>query len=190
METAALVAVVAIALVFDFVNGFHDAANSIATVVATRVLPPWQAGMWAAFWNFIAFAVLPLKVANEIAKIIDPDVVSIGLVFAGLLGAIFWSVLTAWLGLPSSSSHALIGGVVGAGIAKGGGHVVTLAPWQKTAVFIVYSPLIGLFLGFVLIIGVMWLVHRRRNKRRVNRTFRSLQSVCAAAFRPRRAAHA
>ena len=182
METAALVAVVAIALVFDFVNGFHDAANSIATVVATRVLQPWQAVIWAAFWNFIAFAVLPLKVANEIAKIIDPDVVSIGLVFAGLLGAIFWSVLTAWLGLPSSSSHALIGGLVGAGIAKDGAHVVNLAPLQKTAVFIVYSPLIGLFLGFVLIICVMWLVHRRRNKRRVNRTFRSLQLVSAAAF--------
>jgi len=109
-------------------------------------------------------------------------VVSIGLVFAGLLGAIFWSVLTAWLGLPSSSSHALIGGMVGAGIAKDGAHVVNLAPLQKTAVFIVYSPLIGLFLGFVLIICVMWLVHRRRNKRRVNRTFRSLQLVSAAAF--------
>jgi len=182
METAALVAVVAIALIFDFVNGFHDAANSIATVVATRVLQPWQAVIWAAFWNFIAFAVLPLKVANEIAKIIDPNVVSIGLVFAGLLGAIFWNVLTAWLGLPSSSSHALIGGMVGAGIAKAGIHVVNRNTLRKTAVFIVYSPLIGLFLGFVLIVGVMWLVHRRRNKRGVNRTFRSLQLVSAAAF--------
>jgi uncharacterized membrane protein YuzA (DUF378 family) len=108
-------------LIFDFVNGFHDAANSIATVVATRVLQPWQAVIWAAFWNFIAFAVLPLKVANEIAKIIDSDVVSIGLVFAGLVGAIVWNVVTAFLGLPSSSSHALIGGMVGAGIAKAGG---------------------------------------------------------------------
>jgi PiT family inorganic phosphate transporter len=182
METAALVAVVAIALVFDFVNGFHDAANSIATVVATRVLKPWQAVIWAAFWNFIAFAVLPLKVANEIAKIIDTDVVSIGLVFAGLLGAIFWNVLTAWMGLPSSSSHALIGGMVGAGIAKGGLDVVNRDVLRKTAVFIVYSPLLGLLLGFVLVVGVMWLVHRRRNKRRVNRTFRSLQLVSAAAF--------
>jgi len=182
METAALVAVVAIALVFDFVNGFHDAANSIATVVATRVLKPWQAVIWAAFWNFIAFAVLPLKVANEIAKIIDTDAVSIGLVFAGLLGAIFWNVLTAWLGLPSSSSHALIGGMVGAGIAKGGVQVVNRDVLRKTAVFIVYSPLLGLLLAFVLIVGVMWLVHRRRNKRRVNRTFRSLQLVSAAAF--------
>ena len=182
METAALVAVVAIALVFDFVNGFHDAANSIATVVATRVLKPWQAVIWAAFWNFIAFAVLPLKVANEIAKIIDTDAVSIGLVFAGLLGAIFWNVLTAWMGLPSSSSHALIGGMVGAGIAKGGVDVVNRDVLRKTAVFIVYSPLLGLLLGFVLVVAVMWLVHRRRNKRRVNRTFRSLQLVSAAAF--------
>ncbi|HVE17692.1 MAG TPA: inorganic phosphate transporter [Ilumatobacteraceae bacterium] len=182
MTTALLVAVVAIALIFDFVNGFHDAANSIATVVATRVLKPWQAVIWAAFWNFIAFVILPLKVANEVAKIIDSSVVSIGLVFAGLLGAIFWNVFTAVLGLPSSSSHALIGGMVGAGIAKSGGHVVNLDRVQKTGVFIVYSPLLGLLLGFVLIVLVMWLVHRSRNKRRVNRTFRSLQLVSAAAF--------
>ena len=182
MANFLLIVVVAIALIFDFVNGFHDAANSIATVVATRVLQPWQAVIWAAFWNFIAFAILPLKVANEIAKIIDSDVVSIGLVFAGLVGAIVWNVVTAFMGLPSSSSHALIGGMVGAGIAKAGVHVVNRDLLQKTAVFIVYSPLLGLLLGFVLIVLVMWLVHRRRSKRRVNRTFRSLQLVSAAAF--------
>ena len=142
----------AIALVFDFVNGFHDAANSIATVVATRVLKPWQAVIWAAFWNFIAFLVLPLKVANEIAKIIDRDVVSIGLIFAGLVGAIFWNVFTAYLGLPSSSSHALIGGD-GRRRHRQVGHP-RRQPRQlrKTAVFIVYSPLIGLALGFILIV--------------------------------------
>jgi PiT family inorganic phosphate transporter len=177
-----VVVVVGIALVFDFVNGFHDAANSIATVVATRVLKPWQAVLWAAFWNFAAFLVLPLKVANEIAKIIDSDVVSIGLVFAGLAGAIFWNVLTAWLGLPSSSSHALIGGMVGAGLAKAGFHVVNWDKLRKTAVFIVYSPLIGLALGFVLIVLVMWIVHRIRAKRKVERTFRGMQLVSAAAF--------
>src|SRR6185295_1920926 len=182
MTTTLLVAVVAIALIFDFVNGFHDAANSIATVVATRVLKPWQAVIWAAFWNFIAFAILPLKVANEIAKIIDSNVVSIGLVFAGLLGAIFWNVFTAVLGLPSSSSHALIGGMVGAGIAKSGGHVVNLNQVRKTAVFVIYSPLLGLLLAFSLVVLVMWLVHRSHNKRRVNKTFRSLQLVSAAAF--------
>mgnify|MGYP003335967449 FL=1 len=118
-----IIAVVAIALIFDFVNGFHDAANSIATVVATRVLKPWQAVLWAAFFNFAAFLVLPLEVANAIAKIVSSDIVSIGLVFAGLMGAIFWNVLTAWLGLPSSSSHALIGGMVGAGVAKAGWQI-------------------------------------------------------------------
>ena len=152
METVALYAVVAMALVFDFVNGFHDAANSIATVVATRVLKPWQAVLWAAFWNFVAFLVLPLTVANEIAKIVDPSVVSPGLIFAGLVGAIFWNVLTAYLGLPSSSSHALIGGVVGAGIAKAGTSVIDGDELRKTATFIFYSPLIGLALGFTLII--------------------------------------
>jgi PiT family inorganic phosphate transporter len=182
MHLTLVVIVVGIALTFDFVNGFHDAANSIATVVATRVLKPWQAVIWAAFWNFIAFAVLPLKVANEIAKIIDKGYISIGLIFAGLMGAIFWNVLTAVLGLPSSSSHALIGGLVGAGIAKGGGHVVNAERVKKTAVFIVYSPLVGLMLGFGLIIIVMWIIHRMRAKRAVNKTFRVLQLVSAAAF--------
>ena len=120
MTTTLLVIVVAIALIFDFVNGFHDAANSIATIVATRVLKPWQAVIWAAFFNFISFLILPLTVANTIAKIISSDVVSIGLVFAGLAGAIFWNVLTAWLGLPSSSSHALLGGILGAAVTKAG----------------------------------------------------------------------
>jgi PiT family inorganic phosphate transporter len=182
MTNLLVVFVIGIALVFDFVNGFHDAANSIATVVATRVLKPWQAVIWAAFWNFVAFAVLPLKVANEIAKIVDISVVSIGLVFAALMGAIFWNVLTAWLGLPSSSSHALIGGLVGAGIAKGGIHVINWEKLRKTAVFIVYSPLLGLLLAFGLIVIVMWIVHRVRAKRKVERTFRSLQLVSAAAF--------
>ena len=182
MEMTLLVCVVGIALLFDFVNGFHDAANSIATVVATRVLKPWQAVIWAAFWNFIAFVILPLKVANEIAKIVDSHYVSIGLVFAGLLGAVFWNVLTAWMGLPSSSSHALIGGLVGAGIAKDGGHLIAWTKVKKTAVFIVYSPLIGLMLAFTLVIISMWVIHRMRNKRAVNRTFRSLQLVSAAAF--------
>jgi inorganic phosphate transporter, PiT family len=177
-----VIVVVAIALIFDFVNGFHDAANSIATIVATRVLKPWQAVIWAAFFNFISFLVLPLAVANTIAKIVDADVVSIGLVFAGLTGAIFWNVLTAWLGLPSSSSHALIGGMVGAGVAKAGWDVVNVESLRKTGAFIVYSPLIGLVLGFSLIVIVSWIVHKRRNRSRVNTTFRGLQLVSAAAF--------
>ncbi len=177
-----VIVVVAIALVFDFVNGFHDAANSIATIVATRVLKPWQAVIWAAFFNFISFLILPLAVANTIAKIVDSSVVSIGLVFAGLVGAIFWNVLTAWLGLPSSSSHALIGGMVGAGVAKAGWDVVNVESLRKTAAFIVYSPLIGLVLGFSLIVLASWAVYRIRNRNRVNKTFRGMQLVSAAAF--------
>ncbi|MEQ1703261.1 MAG: inorganic phosphate transporter [Ilumatobacteraceae bacterium] len=182
---ALIVIVVAIALIFDFVNGFHDAANSIATVVATRVLKPWQAVLWAAFFNFAAFALLPLEVANAIAKIIDASFISIGLVFAGLMGAIFWNVLTAWMGLPSSSSHALVGGMVGAGFAKVGPDVFThktLVGLRKTGVFILYSPLIGMLLGFTLIVTVMWIVHRIRARNAVNRTFRVLQLLSAAAF--------
>ena len=177
-----VIVVVAIALIFDFVNGFHDAANSIATIVATRVLKPWQAVIWAAFFNFISFLILPLAVANTIAKIVDSSVVSIGLVFAGLVGAIFWNVLTAWLGLPSSSSHALIGGMVGAGVAKAGWDVVNVESLRKTAAFIVYSPLIGLVLGFSLIVLASWAVYRIRNRNRVNKTFRGMQLVSAAAF--------
>lgn len=185
MANFLVIVVIGIALVFDFVNGFHDAANSIATVVATRVLKPWQAVIWAAFFNFAAFLILPLEVANAIAKIVDKDVISIGLVFAGLMGAIFWNVLTAWLGLPSSSSHALIGGMVGAGFAKVGPDIFTsktLTTLRKTGTFIIYSPLVGLLLGFVLIVVVMWVVHRIKAKRAVNTTFRGLQLLSAAAF--------
>jgi PiT family inorganic phosphate transporter len=178
-----LYAVIAIALVFDFVNGFHDAANSIATIVATRVLSPLKAVIWAAFWNFVAFAVLGTEVAKVIAKgVVHADTISIGLVFAGLIGAIFWNVLTAWLGLPSSSSHALVGGLVGAAIAKSGGHSIILDGLQKTGVFIIYSPLIGLVLGFSLMVLVMWLVHRVKAVRTTNRVFRVMQLASAAAF--------
>ena len=171
------------ALAFDFVNGFHDAANSIATVVATRVLTPIQAVAWAAFWNFIAFAVLGTEVAKTIAKgVVDQGIISIGVIFAALIGAIFWNVLTAWLGLPSSSSHALIGGMVGAGVAKAGGHVVLLDGLKKTGVFIIYSPMIGLGLGLLLIVVIMWIVHNFKHVTLTNKIFRRLQLVSAAAF--------
>jgi PiT family inorganic phosphate transporter len=175
--------VIAVALIFDFVNGFHDAANSIATVVATRVLPPFVAVCWAAAFNFIAFLVFGTEVAATIANdVVEQDVLSIGMIFAGLMGAIFWNVLTAWLGLPSSSSHALVGGMIGAAVAKAGFGVVIPDGLQKIGVFIVYSPLIGLVLGLTLIIIVMWLVHRIRHPHPVNRTFRVLQLFSAAAF--------
>lgn len=183
MQNTLVWTVIAFAFAFDFVNGFHDAANSIATVVATRVLKPFQAVLWAAFFNFIAFAVFGTKVAATIAKgVVHPDILSIGVVFAGLMGAIVWNVITAWLGLPSSSSHALVGGMLGAGIAKSGGHVVILEGLRKTGVFIVYSPLIGLALAFTLFVLITWLVHRTTRPHRVNRVFRSLQLVSAGAF--------
>jgi len=183
MEDVLFWLVVAVALAFDFVNGFHDAANSIATVVATRVLKPFQAVVWAATFNFIAFAVFGTKVAATIATgVVDPDVLTIGVVFAGLIGAIAWNVLTAWLGLPSSSSHALVGGMVGAAVAKAGWDSVIKEGLRKIGVFIVYSPLIGLALAFSLFVIVSWIVHRARQPRRVNRTFRVLQLGSAAAF--------
>jgi PiT family inorganic phosphate transporter len=175
--------VIAVALVFDFVNGFHDAANSIATVVATRVLPPFLAVCWAAAFNFIAFLVFGTEVAATIANdVVEQDVLSIGMIFAGLMGAIFWNVLTAVLGLPSSSSHALVGGMIGAAVAKAGFDVVIVEGVQKIGVFIVYSPLIGLVLGLTLIIITMWIVYRIRHPHKVNRTFRVLQLFSAAAF--------
>lgn len=183
MSNFALYAVIGLALIFDFVNGFHDAANSIATVVATRVLSPVQAVAWAAFWNFIAFAVLGTAVAKTIAKgVVDPSVISIGVIFAGLIGAVTWNVLTAYLGLPSSSSHALIGGMMGAGIMKAGGHVVILSGLRKTGVFIIFSPLVGLALGMILMLVLMWLVFRMKNIKLTNKVFRRLQLVSAAAF--------
>lgn len=183
MSDFLLVVVIALALIFDFVNGFHDAANSIATVVATRVLTPFRAVLWAAFWNFIAFAILGTEVAKTIAKgVIDQNIISIGVIFAALVGAVFWNILTAWLGLPSSSSHALIGGMVGAGIAKAGGHVILLEGLKKTGVFIIYSPMVGLALGLILIIVIMWVFSAFKNIKMTNKVFRRMQLVSAAAF--------
>jgi len=183
METFLLYLVIAVALGFDFVNGFHDAANSIATVVATRVLSPRVAVAWAAAFNFIAFLIFGTKVATTIAKdVVEPSVQSIGVIFAALVGAIIWNIVTAILGLPSSSSHALVGGMMGAGMAKAGTHVLIGSGLRRIGVFIVYSPLIGLALAFSVTIVITWLVHRSRRPRVVNKTFRSLQLVSAALF--------
>jgi PiT family inorganic phosphate transporter len=183
METFAVVAVVAIALVFDFVNGFHDAANSIATVVSTRVLTPRLAVVWAAVFNFVAFLVFGTVVAATIASgVVDPDALSIGVVFAGLIGAIGWNLITFYLGLPTSSSHALVGGIAGAAVAKGGFDVLVASGLRTIGVFIVLSPLLGLALGLLLTVGVMWAVHRYRNVDRLNRGFRVGQLFSAAAF--------
>jgi PiT family inorganic phosphate transporter len=176
-----VVAIVALALLFDFSNGFHDAANSIATVVSTRVLTPRMAVVWAASFNFIAFLVFHTKVANTVGKTVDPAVVSEAVVFAGLVGAVAWNFLTWWLALPTSSSHALIGGFAGAGVAKAGFDVLNAASLEKTILFIVLSPLLGMALGFGLMLANMWLF-RRATPARVDRLFRRLQLVSAAAF--------
>src|SRR5687767_3505371 len=181
--TFALIAVVVIALIFDYTNGFHDAANSIATVVSTRVLSPRLAVLWAAFFNFVAFLVFGTVVAATIATgIVDPDVLSIGVIFAGLIGAIGWNLITFYLGLPTSSSHALVGGIAGAAVAKGGFGVLVPSGLSKIGVFIILSPLLGLALGMLLMVGIMWGVHRYRNVERLNRGFRHGQLVSAAAF--------
>jgi PiT family inorganic phosphate transporter len=176
-----VIAIVLLALVFDFTNGFHDAANSIATVVSTRVLTPRMAVIWAAFFNFAAFFVFHTAVANTVGKTVDPAVVSEAVVFAGLVGAISWNLLTWWLGLPTSSSHAIIGGFAGAGVAKAGFGVLNAASVEKTILFIFLSPLIGMALGYLLMLANMWLFHRA-TPARVDNLFRRLQLVSAAAF--------
>jgi inorganic phosphate transporter, PiT family len=176
-----VIAIVVLALVFDFTNGFHDAANSIATVVSTRVLTPRLAVVWAAFFNFAALFVFHTGVANTVGKTVDPDVVSEAVVFAGLVGAVTWNFLTWWLGLPTSSSHALIGGFAGAGVAKAGFGVLDASSLEKTILFIALSPLIGMTLGFVLMLANMWLF-RRATPARVDGLFRRLQLLSAAAF--------
>jgi len=177
-----LLLIIALALVFDFTNGFHDAANSIATVVSTRVLSPRWAVAWAAFFNFVAFAVFGVHVAKTIAKgTVDPAVVTPGIVLASLLAALVWNLLTWWWGLPTSSSHALIGGFVGAAVVSAGPKAVIVGGVMKTVVFIVVSPLVGLVLGALSMLAVSW-IFRRSTPRGVDTLFRRLQLGSAAAF--------
>jgi inorganic phosphate transporter, PiT family len=183
MEELALVLVVAVALGFDFTNGFHDAANSIATVVATRVLSPRYAVAWAAFFNFVAFLIFKTHVASTIAKdVVQQDVLSIGVIFAGLVGAIAWNLFTFYLGLPSSSSHALVGGMAGAAVAKSGSDAVVHAGLTKIGAFIVLAPLIGLALAFIVMAIVLRISTHFHNVERLNRVFRRLQLVSAGAY--------
>src|ERR671930_2372889 len=179
---AALVFVIIVALAFDFFNGFHDAANSIATVVSTRVLSPRLAVLWAAFFNFAAL-LLGTNVAATIAKdVVDQNVLAIGVIFAGLIGAIAWDIITWWFGLPTSSSHALIGGMAGAAVARAGWSSLIADGFRKIAVFIVLSPIIGLLLGFTILVIVMWAFHRYKRVDRLNKSFRRVQLLSAAAF--------
>jgi PiT family inorganic phosphate transporter len=177
-----IVFIILVALIFDFLNGFHDAANSIATVVSTRVLSPQKAVLWAAFFNFIAAFVLGTSVAKTIGKgMIDLSVVTQEVVLAGLMGAIFWNLFTWYYGLPVSSSHALIGGYAGAAIAKAGMGAILFSGWTKTLMFIVLAPTIGLLLGFFLMVSVTW-IFRRWRPSRLDRLFRKLQLISAALY--------
>ncbi len=179
-----IIFVIIIALVFDFTNGMHDAANSISTIVSTRVLSPRLAVIWAAFFNFIAFLVFGTAVAASIGKgMIDLNTVTPTVIFAGLIGAIAWNMITWYLGLPSSSSHALIGGYAGAAIAKGGFAVIITGGWYRTLIFIALAPLIGLVLGFLLRVAVAWIVHwSKQEPGTVDRWSRITQLFSAAAY--------
>ncbi len=177
-----LLLIIVVALGFDFLNGFHDAANSIATVVSTRVLSPQKAVVWAAFFNFVAAFVLGTHVAKTLGSgMIDLTVVTQEVVLAGLIGAILWNLITWYYGIPVSSSHALIGGYAGAAIAKAGWSAIIASGWTKTLVFIVLAPLIGMVLAFVLMTVVTWLF-RRWNPFRLDKLFRRLQLLSAGLY--------
>jgi PiT family inorganic phosphate transporter len=177
-----VVALVLVALAFDFMNGFHDAANSIATVVSTRVLKPYQAVLMAAFFNFVAVFVFHLSVAATVGRgIIDQGIVDHYVVFGALTGAIAWNLITWWYGIPSSSSHALIGGLVGAGVAKAGTWALIPAGILKTVAFIFISPLIGMVLAGILLIVISW-IFRRTTPSRVDRLFRRLQLISSSMY--------
>ena len=178
----ALVLLVLLALAFDFMNGFHDAANSIATVVSTGVLKPYQAVMWAALFNFVAIAIFELKVAATVGKgIVDPAVVDYHVIFGALIGAIAWDAITWYYGIPSSSSHALIGGMVGAVVAKAGVHPLIAPGLVKTTIFIVVSPLLGMLLAGLITLALSWIC-RRRTQRTTDRWFRRLQLLSSALY--------
>jgi PiT family inorganic phosphate transporter len=182
MLTFTVLTIIFIALVFDFLNGFHDSANSIATVVSTRVLTPRKAVMWAAFFNLIAAFLFDVHIANTFGKgLVDLVAVNEYVIMGGLLGAIVWNLITWYFGLPTSSSHALMGGYAGAAIAKAGFGSILIGGWTKTLIFIFVAPVMGLLMGFILMVLLMWLFHNRPSTK-INRAFRRLQLASAALY--------
>jgi PiT family inorganic phosphate transporter len=174
--------VIAVALVFDFLNGFHDAANSVATVVTTRVLSPLAAVFWAAFFNFAAAFIFGTGVAQTISgHLIDPHVIDVYVVFGGLLGAISWDILTWWLALPTSSSHAIISGFAGAAIAKAGVKALLLKGWVPVIAFLIVSPIFGFILAYIVMVAVTWMSHKTP-RHKAETVFRRLQLVSAGAY--------
>lgn len=177
-----LVIVITLVLIFDFVNGFHDSANSIATIVSTKVMSPFAAVAMAAFFNFVAFLVFKLKVADTIGKnVINPDIVTLTVITAALIAAISWNLITWWYGLPSSSSHTLVGGLVGAAVASSGWGSVVFAGVIKIVVFIVVAPVMGMIMSFIISAIVIW-ISRKHSPYTVDKHFRRLQLLSAAAF--------
>ena len=177
-----VVFIILVALTFDFLNGFHDAANSIATVVSTRVLSPQKAVLWAAFFNFVAAFVMGTAVAKTMGKgMIDISVVNQHVILAGLIGAITWNLFTWYYGLPVSSSHALIGGYAGAAVARAGIGAILFSGWTKTLIFIVLAPVMGAVLGFLLMVAVTW-IFRRWHPFRLDQLFRRMQLVSASLY--------
>jgi inorganic phosphate transporter, PiT family len=178
----AVVSLIVVALIFDYINGFHDAANSIATVVSTRVLSPGKAVIWAAVFNFVAAFTFGTAVAKTVGSgLVDINIVTFAVIFAGLIGAIVWDLITWYYGLPTSSSHALIGGYAGAAVAKAGFASIIVSGWTKTLIFIVLAPLIGLTLGFLIMLANLW-IFKGFSPGRVDHWFRRLQLVSAAAY--------
>jgi len=174
--------IIVVALIFDYVNGFHDAANSIATVVSTRVLTPGQAVIWAAFFNFVAAFGFEVHVAKTMGSgMVHLEMITPQVILAGLVGAIAWDLITWWLGLPTSSSHALIGGYAGAAIAHAGVKAMIWGGWLRPVAFIVIAPMIGIVLGFLLMLATIWIC-RRSVPRRIDRVFRRLQLLSAALY--------
>jgi inorganic phosphate transporter, PiT family len=178
----AVLSLILVALIFDYINGFHDAANSIATVVSTRVLTPGKAVIWAAFFNFVAAFTFGTAVAKTVGSgLVDIHIVTFAVIFGGLVGAIAWDLITWYYGLPTSSSHALIGGYAGAAVAKAGWVAIIAGGWTKTLLFIVMAPLIGAVLGFAIMVAVQWLFQSMAPGR-VDHHFRRLQLLSAAAY--------
>jgi inorganic phosphate transporter, PiT family len=176
-----LILVIILALIFDFINGFHDSANSIATIVSTRVLTPFQAVLWAGFFNFVAFWISDLKVADTVSKTVDAGAITLPVIFSGLIAAIIWNLLTWWWGIPSSSSHTLMGGFAGAAIAHAGWGVVNGAVMQKTFLFIFLAPIIGMLLSYIISVIMLWTC-RSGHPSKLDKWFKRLQLASSALF--------
>lgn len=181
MEFAFLIAIIVLAFIFDLINGFHDAANSIATVVSTKVLTPIQAVIWAAFFNFLAYAIFELRIVDTVAKVVDTDAINLTVILAGIIAAIIWNLITWYLGIPSSSSHTLVGGFAGASIAFAGFGVVHSGKIIKIASFIFLAPLLGMILSYLFSVALLW-IFRSHNPFKLTRWFKTGQLFSSALF--------